>query len=52
VLDRAMRRIPPDWIDNEEERARSVFWSRSSAGKKRIGELLEQSLPAFPNWKT
>ena len=38
VLDRAMRRIPPDWIENEEEELEQLLESLLRR-KKRIGEL-------------
>ena len=50
VLDRALRRIPPDWIEHEEEELDRLLETLLRR-KKRVGELLEQSLPAFPNWK-
>ena len=50
VLDRAIRRIPPDWIENEEEELESLLESLLLR-RKRVAELLEQSLSAFPNWK-
>jgi hypothetical protein len=50
VLDRAVRRIPPDWIEQEEEELERLLESLLRR-KKRVGELLEQSLQAFPNWK-
>jgi hypothetical protein len=51
VLDRALRRIPPDWIENEEDELERLLQSLLRRGK-RIGELVEQSCTAFPNWKT
>jgi hypothetical protein len=50
VMDRALRRIPPDWIENEEEELEQLLESLLRR-RKRVGELLEQSLTAFPNWK-
>ena len=51
VLDRALRRIPPDWIENEEDELERLLESLLRRGK-RIAELVEQSRAAFPNWKT
>jgi hypothetical protein len=51
VLDRALRRIPPDWIENEEEELERLLESLLRR-RKRIRELLEQSCTAFPNWKS
>jgi hypothetical protein len=50
VLDRAVRRIPPDWIEDEEEELERLLESLLRR-RKRTGELIEQSLAAFPNWK-
>ncbi len=50
VLDRAVRRIPPDWIDQEEEELERLLESLLRR-RGRTGELLEQSISAFPNWK-
>jgi hypothetical protein len=50
VLDRALRRIPPAWIADEEaelERVLTALLRRRS----RIGELIEQSHALFPNWR-
>jgi hypothetical protein len=49
VLDRALRRIPPDWIDQEEEELNRLLETLLRR-TKRVGELLEQSAAAFPNW--
>jgi len=51
VLDRALRRIPPDWIENEEEALERLLESLLRR-RKRIIELVEQSQALFPNWKT
>jgi hypothetical protein len=50
VLDRALRRIPPDWIKDEEEELERLLELLLRRGK-RVGELLEQSRGLFPNWK-
>ena len=50
VLDRAMRRIPPDWIEQEEEELERLL-ELLLRRKSRVGELLEASRPSFPNWK-
>jgi len=50
VLDRALRRIPPDWIENEETELNALLESLLRR-RKRIAELLEQSRASFPNWK-
>lgn len=50
VLDRALRRIPPDWIDQEEEELNRVLEALLRRAK-RIGELIEQSAANFPNWE-
>jgi hypothetical protein len=50
VLDRALRHIPPDWIDQEEEELDRLLETLMRR-KKRVGELLEQSAAAFVNWK-
>jgi hypothetical protein len=50
VLDRALRRIPPDWIAGDEpelERLLETLLRR----RTRIDELLAQSQSVFPNWK-
>jgi hypothetical protein len=49
VLDRAMRRIPPDWIENEEEELQRLLESLLRR-RKRIAELVEQSHAVFPKW--
>jgi hypothetical protein len=49
VLDRALKRIPPEWIEGEEdevERVLEVLLRR----RGRIRELLEESRGVFPNW--
>jgi len=51
VLDRALRRIPPDWIENEEDELERLLESLLRR-RTRIVELLEQSRTAFANWKT
>jgi hypothetical protein len=51
VFDRAMRRIPPDWIENQEDELERLLESLLRR-RKRIGELLAQSHAAFSNWKT
>ena len=51
VLDRALRRIPPEWIENDEaelDRLLQTLMRRA----RRAGELVEQSRGLFPNWKT
>jgi hypothetical protein len=50
VLDRALRRIPPDWIDNEEDELERLLESLLRR-RKRVSELVEQSRSAFSNWK-
>jgi len=50
VLDRAVRRIPPDWIENEESELERLLEGLLRR-RGRIGELLEQSRASFPNWK-
>jgi len=50
VIDRALRRIPPDWIENEEEELERLL-EKLLRRQKRIGELVEQSEAIFPNWK-
>ena len=49
VLDRALRRIPPDWIEGEEEELERLLEALLRR-RKRIRELLEQSQAMFPNW--
>ncbi|HEY3841003.1 MAG TPA: HipA family kinase [Bryobacteraceae bacterium] len=50
VLDRALRRIPPDWIAGEEEELEKLLETLLRR-RKRIGELVDQSHAAFSNWK-
>ncbi len=50
VLDRAMRRIPPDWIENEEDDLQRLLESLIRR-QKRIHEIVAQSQAIFPNWK-
>jgi hypothetical protein len=50
VLDRAMKRIPPEWVESDEdelERLLEVLLRRRS----RIAELIEQSGGVFPEWR-
>ncbi len=49
VLDRALRRIPPDWIENEEDELEQLLESLLRR-RTRIAELVEQSRASFPNW--
>jgi len=49
VLDRAVRSIPPDWIENEEEELERLLESLMQR-RKRIVELVEQSHASFPRW--
>lgn len=49
VLDRALRRIPPDWIEGEEEELERLLEGLLRRSK-RIRELIEQSQAIFPNW--
>lgn len=49
VLDRALRRIPPPWIENEEEELERLL-EKLFDRRKRIEELVAQSCSAFPNW--
>jgi hypothetical protein len=50
VLDRALRRIPPNWIENEEDELEQLLESLLRR-RRRIAELLEQSQSICPNWK-
>jgi hypothetical protein len=50
VLDHALRRIPPDWIEREEEELERVL-ELLLRRRSRIAELVEQSKAAFTNWK-
>jgi hypothetical protein len=50
VLDRALRRIPPEWIEGDEAELDRLLESLLRR-RTRIGELIEQSHAAFPNWK-
>ena len=49
VLDCALRRIPPEWIEGEEEELERLLETLLRRSK-RIGELIEQSQSVFPNW--
>jgi hypothetical protein len=50
VLDRAIRRIPPEWIEQEEEELDRLLQTLLRR-RTRVAELLEQSAGAFLNWK-
>ena len=50
IMDRALRRIPPDWIEGDEAELEKLLETLLRR-KKRIGELVEQSRAVFPNWK-
>ncbi len=50
VLDKALRRIPPDWIENEEDELQQLLETLLRR-RNRIAELLEQSQGVFPNWQ-
>ena len=50
VLDRALRRIPPEWIDNDQPELERMLESLLRR-KKRVPELIEQSRDAFANWR-
>jgi hypothetical protein len=53
VIDRALKRIPPDWIDGEED-ALDQLLERLFARRKRVPELIADCRQAkvnpFPNW--
>lgn len=49
VLDRAMRRIPAEWIDGEEDELGRLLEALLRR-RTRIAELVEQSCAMFPNW--
>jgi len=51
VLDRALRRIPAAWIENQESELQRVLETLLRRGK-RIAELIEQSHAAFSGWKS
>ena len=54
VVDEAVRRIPPAWLEGEE-RALEELLDRLMARRRRVPDLIEASLGAkgnpFPNWK-
>src|SRR5579864_5082995 len=50
VLDRAWRRIPADWIENEEDELERLLETLLRR-RKRVGELVEQSQKVFPGWR-
>lgn len=49
VLNQALRRTPPAWIDNEEEELERML-ELLIRRRKRIRELVLQSRGIFPNW--
>ena len=51
VLDRAMRRIPPDWIEGEEDKLARLLEALTRR-QKRIAELVGQSQVIFPKWNS
>lgn len=50
VLDRALRRIPPAWIEDEEDELERLLESLLRR-RNRVAELLEQSRNVFLNWE-
>ncbi len=50
VLDRALRQIPPDWLENEEDELDRLLETLMRR-RNRIGELVEQSSGVFPGWQ-
>ena len=54
AVDQAVKQIPPDWLDGDEEALEQLL-ERLLARRKRVPELIEGcrhgKLNAFPNWR-
>jgi hypothetical protein len=53
VMDRAWKRVPPDWLDGEEDALESLL-DRLYNRRRRVADLIEacrvSRINAFPNW--